>query len=74
VLLTNCEGESGSQLWEVPFDGATPTALTAVNSGLEDDPGFGGDIGDTVAWKLPSGTFLQSTGRVRDDFPVPLDS
>ena len=62
VLLTNCEGELGSQLWEVPLDGGTPTALTAVNSGLEDDPGFGGDIGDTVAWQLPSGTFLQSTG------------
>jgi hypothetical protein len=62
VLLANCEGESGSQLWEVPLDGEAPTALTAVNSGLEDDPGFGGDIGDTVAWQLPSGTFLQSMG------------
>ena len=51
-----------SQLWQVPIDGSTPTALTAVNSGHEDDPGFGGDFGDTDAWPLPSGTFLQSIG------------
>ena len=46
----------------MPVDGGTPTALTAVNSGQEDDPGFGGDIGDGIAWELPSGTFLQSAG------------
>ncbi len=64
VILANCTAErsSASQLWEVPLDGGTPTALTAVNSGQEDDPGFGGDIGDGVAWQLPSGTFLQSAG------------
>ncbi|WP_041311144.1 hypothetical protein [Mycobacterium sp. JS623] len=62
VILARCENDAGSQLWKVPVDGATPTALTAVNSGQEDDPGFGGDIGDDVAWQLPSGTFLQSAG------------
>jgi hypothetical protein len=64
VILANCTAErsSESQLWEVPVDGGAPTALTAVNSGQEDDPGFSGDIGDGVAWQLPSGTFLQSTG------------
>ena len=62
VVLTNCRNDAGSQLWEVPLDGGTPTALTAVNSGQEDDPGFGGDIGDGVAYQLPSGTFLQSAG------------
>ncbi|HTI77382.1 MAG TPA: hypothetical protein VL634_20455 [Mycobacterium sp.] len=62
VVLANCRNDAGGQLWEVPLDGGTPTALTAVNSGQEDDPGFGGDIGDDVAYQLPSGTFLQSAG------------
>ena len=56
------ERSSASQLWEVPLDGGVPTALTAANSGQEDEPGFGGDIGESVAWQLPSGTFLQSMG------------
>jgi hypothetical protein len=62
VILTHCQSSAGSQLWKVPFDGGAATALTAVNSGQEDDPGFGRDIGDGDAWQLPSGTFLQSTG------------
>jgi TolB protein len=62
VILAHCSNDAGSQLWEVPLDGGTPTALTAVNSGQEDDPGFGGDIDDGVAYQLPSGTFLQSAG------------
>jgi hypothetical protein len=62
VILAHCSNDSGSQLWKMPVDGGTPTALTAVNSGQEDDPGFGGDIDDWVAYQLPSGTFLQSTG------------
>jgi TolB protein len=63
-LLVQCAAErsSATQLWEVPLDGATPTPITALNSGQEDDPGFGGDLGDGDAWKLPSGTFLQSAG------------
>jgi hypothetical protein len=64
VVLADCtrNRSSASQLWEVPLDGGTPTALTAVNSGQGDDPGFGADIGDGIAWQLPSGTFLQSAG------------
>ena len=27
--------------------------ITAENSGQGDDPGFGGDLGDVDAWKLP---------------------
>lgn len=64
VVLTQCTEDrgSGSQLWTVPLDGSTPTALTALNSGQGEDPGFKGDLGDGVAWQLPSGTFLQSAG------------
>jgi TolB protein len=62
VILASCGAAKGSQLWQVPLDGGAPTALTAVNSGQEDDPGFGQDLADTDAWQLPSGTFLQSEG------------
>jgi hypothetical protein len=62
VILTHCQSRAGSQLWKVPLDGGAATALTAVNSGQEDDPGFGRDISDGDAWQLPSGTFLQSAG------------
>lgn len=64
TVLAHCREEksSANQLWEVPLDGSAPTALTAVNSGQQDDPAFGGDLGDDDAWKLPSGTFLQSMG------------
>jgi TolB protein len=43
VVLANCSAERGSgrQLWTVPIDCGAPTALTAVNSGQGDDPGFG---------------------------------
>jgi hypothetical protein len=64
VVLAHCTAEHGSarQLWKVPIDGGTPTALTAANSGDESDPGFGQDLDDIDAWQLPSGTFLQSLG------------
>lgn len=64
TLLVHCTSAAGAgnQLWEVPLDGAAATALTALNSGQGDDPGFGGDLGDGDAWKLPSGVFLQSAG------------
>lgn len=35
-----------SQLWLVPIDGGTPTALTAPNDG------HGPDYGDQNAWQL----------------------
>ncbi|OBK46875.1 hypothetical protein A5655_08755 [Mycobacterium sp. 1081908.1] len=66
VVLANCTDTGRfshtGQLWQVPVDGTTPTALTAVNSGAGRDPGFDGDLGDTDAWQLPSGTFMQSIG------------
>jgi hypothetical protein len=64
VVLANCSAQhdSASQLWKVPIDGGAPTALTAVNSGQGDDPGFGASIEEGIAWELPSGTFLQSAG------------
>ena len=46
-----------SQLWLVPIDGATPTALTAPNNGQT-----GPDYGDLDAWRLPTGTFVQAAG------------
>jgi TolB protein len=62
VILAHCANDAGKQLWKMPVDGGTPTALTAVNSSQEDDPGFGGDLDDWVAYQLPSGTFLESEG------------
>jgi TolB protein len=62
AVLAHCSADSGGQLWQIPLDGTAPTAITAVNSGHGDDPGFQGDYGDGNAWQLPSGTFLQSAG------------
>jgi TolB protein len=56
IVLTHCGSSAGSQLWLVPIDGGTPTALTAPNNG------HGPDYGDFNAWQLPAGTFLQATG------------
>lgn len=52
VAVTRC----GSQLWLVPIDGATPTALTAPIDG------HGPDYGDLDAWQLPAGTYVQAAG------------
>jgi hypothetical protein len=70
VILAHCSTLRGSanQLWKVPLDGGAPTALTAVNSGQQDDPGFEDDINNGIAWQLPSGTFLQSAGACGDAF------
>lgn len=57
TALTRCESAAGSQLWLVPIDGGTPTALTAPNNGQH-----GPDYGDLNAWQLPAGTFLQAAG------------
>ncbi|BBY25687.1 TolB family protein [Mycobacterium stomatepiae] len=56
VALARCGSSKGSQLWLVPIDGGTPTALTAPNDGN------GPDYGDLNAWQLPAGTFLQAAG------------
>jgi hypothetical protein len=57
VALTRCDNSAGSQLWLVPIDGGTPTALTAPNNGHN-----GPDYGDLNAWQLPAGTYLQAAG------------
>jgi TolB protein len=69
VVLANCTAAefAGTQLWEIPLDGSTATALTALNTGQQDS-GFGGDYGDGIAWQLPSGTFLQSAGACGTEF------
>jgi hypothetical protein len=56
IALTRCGASTGSQLWLVPIDGGTPTALTAPNNGK------GPDYGDLNAWQLPGGTYLQAAG------------
>jgi hypothetical protein len=56
VALAKC-GDATSQLWLVPIDGGSPTALTALNDGQA-----GPDYGDVAAWQLPAGTFVQDLG------------
>ena len=53
VVLARCS----DQLWLVPINGGTPTALTAPNNGQK-----GPDYGDTSAWQLPAGTYVQALG------------
>jgi hypothetical protein len=57
TVLTKCSADHGSQLWLVPIDGSTPTALTAPNNGK-----VGPDYADADAWQLPAGTFVQDYG------------
>jgi hypothetical protein len=60
VVLARCDVRPMSlahQLWLIPVDGGTPTALTAPNDGST-----GPDLGDANAWKLASGTFVQALG------------
>jgi hypothetical protein len=70
VILAHCSanGSSANQLWQVPLDGGAPTALTAVNDGEMDKPGFEDDLDNGIAWQLPTGTFLQSAGACGDVF------
>ncbi len=57
IALARCGSSTKSQLWLVPIDGGTPTALTAPNDGHK-----GPDYGDLNAWQLPAGTYLQAAG------------
>jgi Tol biopolymer transport system component len=57
VVVAHCGISSQTQLWLVPIDGGTPTALTAPNYGQQ-----GPDYGDMTAWQLPAGTYLQAAG------------
>jgi hypothetical protein len=56
TALASCGDYPHQQLWLVPVDGGTPTALTAPLSGK------GPDYGDMDAWQLPAGTFVQDAG------------
>ncbi|MCW2529799.1 MAG: hypothetical protein JWM76_4659 [Pseudonocardiales bacterium] len=59
TILMRCTDTTGSgtRLWLVPISGDAPTALTAANDGPKSP-----DFGDADAWKLPSGTFVQTSG------------
>ena len=57
IALTRCGSSGRSQLWLVPIDGGTPTALTAPNDGHQ-----GPDYGDLNAWQVPAGTYVQAEG------------
>jgi TolB protein len=57
IAVTRCDASPGTQLWLVPIDGGTPTALTAPNNGHH-----GPDYGDLNAWQLPAGTYVQAAG------------
>jgi TolB protein len=57
TVLAGCEAAKGKQLWLVPVNGDSPTALTAPNDGKT-----GRDVGDDDAWQLPAGTFVQAEG------------
>ena len=57
IVLAQCSASPVTQLWLVPIDGGTPTALTAPNDGQK-----GPDYGDTTAWQLPAGTYVQALG------------
>ncbi len=56
IVLTSCTDKGPARLWLVPIDGGTPTALTAP---LGDQ---GPDYGDSNAWQLPAGIFVQDNG------------
>lgn len=57
-VLARCSDadQIGTQLWQVPLDGGPPTTLTPYSSGRRDD------YGDVAAWRLPTGSFVQSLG------------
>jgi hypothetical protein len=59
VTVADCHDPdfNDSQLWLVPTDGGTPTALTEPNSGQE-----GEVLGAETAWLLPEGTYVQALG------------
>jgi hypothetical protein len=57
TILATCgpKNIAAPQLWLIPANGAKPSALTPVRQS-------GTDLGDTDAWQLSSGLYLQSLG------------
>lgn len=71
TVLADCRDAAGlwiKQLWLVPVDGATPTALTAPNDG-QTMP----DLGDTNAWQLPTGTYVQAASACGTEYLARLE-
>jgi TolB protein len=59
IVLATCSDGNSRGLWLVPIDGSTPTALTTpLVLGQQSGP----DLGDSNAWQLPAGTFVQASG------------
>ncbi|HEY1616328.1 MAG TPA: hypothetical protein VGG25_01855 [Streptosporangiaceae bacterium] len=58
TILASCPPKSGaaSRLWLIPASGARPRALTPQRGS------HSRDLGDTDAWRLPSGLYLQALG------------
>ena len=60
VVLARCDGLA--RLWLVPVGGEPPTALTAPLTGQ------GKDLGDTNAWEVPAGAFVQDEGACGSEY------
>jgi hypothetical protein len=68
IAVARCSSSRGNQLWLVPIDGGTPTALTAPNN-CDHLP----DCEDLSAWQLPTGTYVQAGGAGGVMFPAKLN-
>jgi hypothetical protein len=68
IAVARCSSSRGNQLWLVPIDGGTPTALTAPNN-CDHLP----DCEDVSAWQLPTGTYVQAGGAGGVAFPAKLN-
>jgi hypothetical protein len=68
VVVARCFEGSLARLWLVPINGEPPTALTAPLTGQ------GQDLGDTNAWQLPTGTFVQDAGACGSEYLAKLSA
>ena len=68
VVVARCSDGSLARLWLVPTSGEPPTALTAPLTGQ------GQDLGDTNAWQLPAGTFVQDAGACGSEYLAKLNA
>jgi hypothetical protein len=62
VVVASCIDQGSARLWLVPISGDPPTALTAPLTGQ------GQDLGDTNAWQLAAGTFVQNAGACGSEY------
>ena len=68
VVVASCIDNGPARLWLVPISGEPPTALTAQLTGQ------GQDLGDTNAWQLPVGTFVQDAGACGSEYLAKLSA